>query len=191
MNEQRRHHRIRFNKLPTVRIGQFGMIGAGELESLSLGGCMVRCEMPLRANEVFGCEFSVFGSALIDVAALVVSKIGNLYGARFHTGPIGESLIQQAMDSALVDGNASILSINDLQGRKVMRVVGGLTARLRNDFIHSLTKMGVDDLDLSGVTEIDSEGLSLCRIAVEQHKVGIIRPSPCIRAVMGARLMSA
>jgi hypothetical protein len=69
-----------------------------------------------------------------------------------------------------------------------MRVVGGLTARLRNDFLHSLAKIGVDDLDLSGVTEVDGDGLSLCRIAVEEHKVGIVRASPCIRAVMTGRM---
>jgi len=188
MNEQRRHHRIRFNNLPTVRIGQFGFSGSGEMESLSLGGCMVRSDLPLRSGEAFGCEFSVFGSPLIDVSAVIVSKIGDLHGARFQTGPISEALIQAAMDFALANGHASILSINDLQGRKVMRIVGGLTARLRNDFLHSLAKIGVDDLDLSGVTEIDSEGLSLCRIAVEEHKVGIVRPSSCIRAVMAGRL---
>lgn len=188
MNEQRRHHRIRFNHLPTVRIGQFGLAGSGELESLSLGGCMVRSSLALRSGEAFGCEFSVFGLPLVDVSAVVVSKIGDLFGARFQAGPISERLIQESMDFALAHGAASILSINDLQGRKVMRVVGGLTARLRNDFLHSLAKMGIDDLDLSGVTDVDGDGLSLCRIAVEEHRVGIVRASACMRAVMTGNL---
>ena len=101
-------------------------------------------------------------------------------------GPISEALIQNAIDTALTTGQASVLSINDLQGRKVMRIAGGLNGGLRNDFMHSLTKMGVDEMDLSGVTEIDSAGLDLCRIAVEQHRVGIVRPSSCVRALMAA-----
>jgi len=188
MKEQRKHQRIRFNTLPSVRIGQRGLAGTGQLESLSLGGLMLRTELPLRVGEVFGCEFVVFDSPLIDMPALVVNKLGNLYGARFQLGRVREWRIQQAMNTAMASGKASVLSINDLQGRKVMRIAGGLNAGLRSDFMHSLTKMGVDDLDLSGVTEIDSVGLDLCRIAVEQHSVDIVSPSSCVRTVMAGRL---
>ncbi len=54
--------------------------------------------------------------------------------------------------------------------------------------MHSLTKPGVDQLDLSDVTEIDGVGLDLCRIAVEQHSVDIVRPSACVRAGMARRI---
>jgi len=184
MKEQRRHQRVRFNTLPTVHIGQFGMAGTGELESLSLGGLMLRTELPLKVGEAFGCEFVVFDSPLIDMTAVVVSKIGNLYSVRFQAGPISAWLIQDAIDNALTSGKASILSINDLQGRKVMRVAGGLNGGLHNDFMHNLNRMGVTELDLSGVTEIDSAGLTLCRVAVEQYKVGIVQPSPCVSVAM-------
>ena len=181
MKEQRKHQRIRFNSLPTVRIGQFGIAGTGSLENLSIGGLMMRTELPLKLGESCGCEFVVFDSPLIDMSAIVVSKIGDLYGARFQAGPVSEWLIKEAMNDALSSGKASVLSINDLQGRKVMRVSGGLSRGLRNDFMHHLTRMGIDDLDLSEVTEIDDAGLELCRIAVEQYKVRIVHASPCVR----------
>ena len=118
------------------------------------------------------------------MSAVVVNKIGDCYGARFQAGPISELLIQDAIDSALASGKASVLSINELQGRKVMRVGGGLNDGLRNDFMHGLAKVGVDDLDLSGVTRIDSAGLELCRIAVEQHGVGIVGTSSCAQVAL-------
>jgi hypothetical protein len=188
MREKRRHQRIRFNTQPLIRIGQEGISGTGELENLSLGGLMLRTGLSLRVGEPFGCEFVVFDSPLIEMSAVVVNKIGDLYGARFQAGPISEWLIQGAIDNALASGKASILSINDLQGRKVMRISGGLNGGLRNDFMHGLTRMGVNDMDLSGVTEIDGEGLDLCRFAVERHKVMIVRPSPCVRALMAGQI---
>ena len=60
------------------------MAGNGELENLSLGGLMLRTPLPLNIGEACGCEFVICGSPLIDMSALVVSKIGDLYGARFH-----------------------------------------------------------------------------------------------------------
>lgn len=184
MREQRRHQRIRFNVQPIVRIGQYGLAGTGELANLSLGGLMLRTELPLRIGEACGCEFSVFESPLIDLSVSVTSKIGDQYGARFQAGPINEWLILTAIDNALALGLASILSINDLQGSKVMRITGGMNGSLRNDFMHSLTKMGVDKLDLSAVTEIDHVGLDLCRIAVEEHSVDIVQPSACVCAML-------
>lgn len=191
MNEQRRHQRIRFNSPHPVRIGQFGFSGSGELESLSLGTLMLRSELPIRVGVAVGCEFVIFDSPLIDLSAVVVSRIGQLYVARFQAGPISECLIRDAIDRGLATGRASVLSINDLRGRKVMRIAGGLNAGLRNDFLHGLTRMGVDELDLSAVTQVDDEGLDLCRIAVEQHRVAIAAPSPCVRAVMTGRMVLA
>ncbi len=191
MREQRRHQRIRFSIPPRVRIGQSGLSGNGELENLSLGGLMLRTGLPLKVGEAFGCEFTVYDSPLIDMSAQVVSKIGDLYGARFRAGPISEWLIQEATDRALAAGKASILSINDLHGRKVMRIVGGMNEGLRSDLMHGLTRMGVDEMDLSGVTAIDSAGVELCRIAVNRHQVGIVNPSPCVQAVLRERKAAA
>lgn len=183
MREQRRHQRIRFNQPPPIRVGQNGQAGKGTLENLSLGGLMLRTDVALKVGDTFGCEFSVFGSPLIDMPVVAVSKIGDLYGARFQAGPISEVLIQEAIDSALAAGHASILSIHDLQGRKVMRISGGMNNGLRSDFMHSLTRVGVHELDLSGVTDIDSSGLALCLIAAEQYSVSIGARSPCVERV--------
>ena len=188
MNEQRRHQRIRFNNPPRVLIGQLGHGGGGELENLSLGGMLVHTELPLQVGEAFGSEFVVFDSPLIDMSAQVVNKIGDRYGARFQAGPVSELLIAQAIANALSLGKASVLSINELQGRKVMRVVGGLNDGLRNDFMHGLTKVGVDELDLSAVSNVDSAGLVLCRLAVDQFRTRIVAQSPCVEALMLERV---
>ena len=187
MREQRRHQRIRFNAPPPVRVGQRGLAGVAALENLSLGGLLLRTSLPLRLNEMCGCEFLAYGAPLIDLSALVVSRLGDLYGLRFLTGPVSERLIQSAIDQALDQGKASTLTINELQGRKVMRVVGGLNSGLRNDFVYGLNKVGVRELDLSEVTEVDGDGIDLCRMALGQFNVAIIRSSPCVRSAMGSR----
>jgi hypothetical protein len=177
MKEQRRHQRIRFNTCPVVRLGQSGCAGTGTLENLSLGGLLVRTELPLRVGELFGCEFRVFDSPLIDMTATVVNQVGDCFGARFQAGPISELLIQDAIDQALAQGAASMLRINEVQGRKVMRIDGGLNAGLRNDFMYNLTRIGVVEIDLTGVTNIDAAGLELCHVAVEDYRIGIMPPS--------------
>ncbi|MEI7612761.1 MAG: PilZ domain-containing protein [Betaproteobacteria bacterium] len=176
MKEQRRHQRIRFNTCPVVRLGQSGCAGTGTLENLSLGGLMVRTELPLRVGEIFGCEFRVIDSQLIDMAATVVNQVGNCFGARFQPGPISGWLIQDAIDQALAQGAASMLSINDIQGRKVMRIAGGLNAGLRSDFMYNLTRIGVVEIDLSSVTNIDEAGLDLCHVAVEDYRIRVLPP---------------
>jgi hypothetical protein len=184
VNELRRHQRIRFNTPPAVRIGQYGWAGRGVLESLALGGLMLRSEFPLRIGEAFGCELEVFASPLIDLSAQVVSRVGDRYSARFQAGPLSACLIQEAIDRGLAAGEASILSVNEVRGRKMMRIAGGFNGGLRDDFMHALTRTGVDWIDLSAVTIIDDEGSELCRIAVEEHQVGIVRPSPCVCAAL-------
>jgi hypothetical protein len=174
MKEQRRHQRIRFNVQPVVRMGQAGMIRLGRLENLSLGGLMVRTDLPLKSGEIFGCEFSIFGFYLIDISAVVVGSVGELFSSRFQAGPISEVLLQDEMLRALSSGKGSVLSVNELQGRRVMRIQGGLNESLRNDFLHGL-KIGVDEIDLSKVTDIDLVGAELCQIALKQQ-VGLIRP---------------
>ena len=183
MREQRRHQRVRFNSLPSVRLGQFGCGGTGTLENLSLSGLMLRSALPLKVNEPVGCEFSVFDSPLIDISAVIVSRLGDLFGARFQAGPLSQFLIQAAIDSALASGRASTLTINEVQGRKVMRISGGLNAGLRNDFLHGVIKVGVSEIDLSEVTDIDSEGVDLCRLACADHHIPIVRPSACVRSL--------
>ena len=185
MREQRRHQRIRFNHPPCVRIGQGGKAGRGELENLSLGGLMLRTDLSLVVGAVLGCEFSVLDSSSIDLAAVVVSKVGDCYGTRFQLGPISASLIEQALAS----GKASILSINEREGRKTMRIGGGLNACLRSDFMHGLTRVGVDEMDLSAVTGMDRDGLELCRIAVEQYRVALIQPSPCVASGLAGYIL--
>lgn len=173
MLDQRRHQRIRFSTPPVVTIGHGGAVGSGEIENLSLSGLMMRTDLPLTIGHTAGCEFSVFGSPVIDVPAAVVSRVGNLYGARFQTGPINQILIEDAIDSALASGKASILSVHELGGKKVMRIVGGLVGALRNDFMHSLTRVGVDEIDLGGVTAVEQAGLALCLVAVSRHGAAI------------------
>lgn len=169
MLDQRRHQRIRFSTPPVVTIGHGGAVGSGEIENLSLLGMMLRTDLPLTIGHSAGCEFSVFGSPIIDVPAAVVSRVGNLYGVRFQTGPINQVLIEDAIDGALASGKASILSVHELGGKKVMRIVGGMVGALRNDFMHALTRVGVDEIDLAGVTAVEQAGLALCLVAVNRH----------------------
>ena len=178
MKEQRRHQRIRFNVPPRIRVGQTGHSELGRLENLSLGGLLMRLDLPLKTAEVFGCEFSVFGSVLIDVSAIVVGRIGEeLYSARFQPGPISEQLLADEITRALSSGRASVLSVNEIHGRRVMRVIGGLNASLRNDFMHALEKVGVEGIDLSEVKDVDRAGAELCRIAIRDYQLDILRPS--------------
>lgn len=178
MKEQRRHQRIRFNVPPLVRLGQSGASGLGRLENLSLGGLMVRTEVSLQPGEPFGCEFSICGSIMIDLSAVVVSRVGELFCARWQPGPVSERLLAEVIARALSSGNGSVLTVNEFQGRRVMRVAGGLNASLHNDFMHGLTKVGVDEIDLSCVTDMDVAGAELCRIAGQTHRVGrIVRPA--------------
>ena len=168
MKEQRRHQRIRFNVQPLVRLGQHGFTGMGRLENLSLGGLMLRTDLRSKLARRSCCEFAVFGSALVDMSAVVVSRVGDMFCARFEAGPISELLIGDVIDRALSSGKASILSLNEFQGRRVMRVAGGLNGCLHNDFMHGLTKVGVDEIDLSGVTDIDNAGVELCRVVPQR-----------------------
>lgn len=182
MHEQRRHQRIRFSVPPKMRIGFDGQIGKGEIENLSLSGLMVRTDLPLETARQIGCEFRVFDSPVIDVPATVVTRVGNLFGVRFQPGPISQIQIEDAIASALAAGKASILSVHEVGAGKTMRVVGGLTGALRNDFMHALTRVGVEELDVSSVTAVDPAGLSLCLVAVERHGVRLGEQSACFSA---------
>lgn len=179
MLDQRRHQRIRFGNLPKVSIGFSGARGEGLIENLSLSGLMVRTAMPLEISHNIGCEFRIFGSPVIDVPATVVSRVGNLFGVRFQSGPINQILIDDAISSALASGNASILAVHESGGQKIMRITGGLCSSLRNDFMHALTRVGVDEIDLEGVTLVDQAGLALCLVACNRHGVKLGAQSPC------------
>ena len=179
MEDQRRHQRIRFGSPPSIKIGYAGSTMRGTVENLSLSGIMVRTPQLLEVGKTFGCEFSVFGSPKIDVAAITISKVGDLFGARFQSGPISDLLIRDAMDTALASGQASVVSMHKQQGRRIMRIIGGLNATLANDFFYSLTKVGVDDIDVGGVTQVDESGLNLCLNAVARHNATIGEQSEC------------
>ena len=186
MKDQRRHQRIRFQKPPLVRIGKPGAVVIAELENLSLGALVFRCELPLSVGETVGCEFVLFDSPLIEFSALVVSRIGDLCNARFQAGPLTELLIAEALENALAAGKASLLSINDVGGRKVMRVAGALSARLHNDFMHGLFSVRVVELDLAEVSAIDAAGVALCQAAVDRHGVAIVHAPPRVLAALAA-----
>lgn len=177
--DQRRHQRIRFGAPPSIRIGYAGSVGDGLIENLSLSGLMFRIDLSLDIGHTVGCEFSVFGSPLIDVPATVVSRVGNLFGARFQTGPINQVVIDDAITAALAAGKASILSVHELGGRKVMRIAGGLNGTLRNDFMHALTRVGIDEIDLGAVSTTDRAGLALCLVATGRHGVVLGAQSAC------------
>ena len=185
MAEQRRHQRMRFTVPPCVRIGQEGLSGEGLLENLSLGGLMLRADLPLRVNAPCGVEFSVIDGVRLDLSLLVVSRVGDRYGARFSPGPLSECLIQHAMAQSVARGEASSLSVKTSQGRKVLRVLGFLGVGLRSDFLYAIHTGGVAEIDLSAVTAIDADGLALCRQALEHKRLVIVRQSACVRAALG------
>ncbi len=179
MLEQRRHQRIRFSSLPRVYLGYGGAVDVGGIENLSLSGLMVRTSLALEVGNTAGCEFSLFGSPLIDVPLSIVSRIGDVYGGRFQTGPINQVIIEDAIEAALASGHASILAVRDVGGRKIMRVIGGLNGSLRNDMMHALLRIGVEEMDLGSVTAVDQNGLALCLVATGRHNVAIGEQSQC------------
>ena len=182
MQDQRRHQRIRFSVQPPIKIGYSGQVARGKIENLSASGVMFRVDLPLAVDKTFGCEFKVFGSPKIDIAAPVVSRVGDLFGARFVSGPISDVLIQDTMDAALGDGQASIVSMHRVDGRRTMRIIGGLNGSLRNDFEYSLGKVGVDEIDVGQVTQVDEAGLQLCLHAVARKGACIGAQSPVFSA---------
>lgn len=189
MQEQRRHQRIRFGVPPSMKIGYGGVMGGGVIENLSLSGIMFSTSMALEIGHTAGCEFSLFGSPVIDVPAAVVSRVGSVFGARFQTGPINQVVIEDAINRALAGGQASILNIHEISGKKVMRISGGLNGALRNDFMHALTRVGVSEIDAEAVTSVDQAGLALCLVATGRHGVKIGAQSSCFaEAWMSAQI---
>ena len=69
-----------------------------------------------------------------------------------------------------------------------MRITGGLTGSLRSDFMHALTRVGVDELDVEGVTAVDQAGLALCVVATTRHRVVIGDQSACFAEAWGQAL---
>lgn len=179
MSDRRKHQRIRFSHPLLVRIGYGGRVGEGKIENLSLSGLMLISPFALTVGHVVGCEFSLAGWPRLDVAARVVSHVGDCYGVRIEPGLIAPYILDEAIPGQLASGQAATLSFHTLAGKHVMRVVGGLSAMLSHDFMHALTRMGVHELDLSAVTAVDSVGLGLCRVAVARHGVHISARSDC------------
>lgn len=179
MQEQRRHQRIRFSEPPRARLGFGGASGDGFIENLSMSGMMLRTDLSLEIGKTVGCEFSLFTAPWMDLPVTVVSRIGDLYGTRFQAGLINQVLIEDAIAHAMAAGKASVLGVHEHGGRRVMRITGGLNGTLRNDFMHALTRVGVDEIDLAGVTAVDQAGLALCLVAVNRHGAIIGAQSDC------------
>lgn len=166
--EQRRHQRVRFGHPPPVVLGSAGWFGEANIENLSLSGLMIRCTQPVTIGQILGCEFSVAGAPLVDLPIQVVSRLGDVFGARFMAGPLSQILIEETLLAVMENGLASLLTVHDRSGQKVMRILGGLNAALHNDFMHALTRMAVVEIDLAGVSRVDAAGLTLCRLALQQ-----------------------
>lgn len=179
MQDKRRHQRIRFGCPPPITVGYGGRVGFGSIENLSASGLMMRTEMNLEVGHRVGCEFSIFDLPTIDLPAAVVSKVGGMFGIRFEIGPISQVLIDDAITLALSEGHASVLTMHETAGRKVMRIAGGLNGNLRNDLMYSLTRVGVDEIDVSEVTAVDQAGLALCLVAQGRYGVRIGQQSEC------------
>lgn len=179
MQERRRHQRVRFANPPAILIGFSGQTELGEIENISSSGLMLRSHLPLEIGRLAGCEFSLFGSPRIDLPVSVVSRVGDLFGVRFQAGPISQVTIDDALASVLVRGIASTLGVHEVEGRKVLRVIGGLNGGLENDFMHALTRVGLDAIDVSGVTAVDDAGLALCVLAAGRYQVNIGEGSAC------------
>lgn len=182
MIEQRRHQRIRFGEPPQARIGHAGQVGMATIENLSLSGLMLRTDMPLTIGRQLGSEFLLLGVPPLDMSMTVVSRVGDMYGMRFNAGLINQTLLEDGIRQALALGHGAILSVHELAGRKVMRIAGGLNGALRNDFMHAMTRVGVDEVDVSAVTEVDQAGLALCLVATSRHGAIIGAQSACFAA---------
>ncbi|MBS1189984.1 MAG: PilZ protein [Rhodocyclaceae bacterium] len=182
MQDKRRHQRIRFRSPPPIRIGYGGVVGQGSIENLSLSGLMLRTEMKLDVGHRAGCEFSLFGSPMIDLPAIVVNRMGDLIGLRMESGPISQILISDAIAAALAEGHACVLTMHETEAGKIMRIAGGLNGTLQTDVMYSLTRVGVDEIDVSEVTAVDRAGLALCLLAQGRYGVRIGRQSDCFSA---------
>lgn len=179
MQDRRRHQRVRFGNSPAILIGFGGASSQGSIENISSSGMMLRTELPLEIGRHAGCEFSLFGSPMIDVPVAIVSRVGDLFGVRFQGGPISQVTIDDAVVASLARGDASVLGVHEIEGRKVLRISGGLNAGLRTDFMHALTRVGVDEIDVSEVTAVDQAGLALCVVATARHRVKMGAQSSC------------
>ncbi len=179
MQDRRRHPRIRFGHPPAIRLGMSGATGEGLIENVSTSGLMLRTDMELPINHVIGVEF-VLGSAFpVDVPANVISRVGDLYCLRFRTGPLSYAALDLAIDHALSQGIASTVVIHEIAGKRVMCIAGGLNDGIGGDFMHALTRVGIDEIDLSEVTAVDRSGLALCTVAKIRHRVHLGPCSEC------------
>lgn len=191
MKDQRRYPRVRFGRPCRVRIGYRAAFGEGVIENLSPGGLMLRTDMVFEIGRPFGCEFSLDGSTLIDLPCTVVSRIGDQFSVRFQSGPLSRILVGDAILGALASGAASVLSVHELGGQRILRIVGGLNASLRNDFMHALAHGAVNEIDAAGVTAVDAAGIELCVQASGRYGVALGAQSTCFaeawkKAVTGA-----
>lgn len=179
MHDQRRYPRIRFSRPLPAFVGLRGQTVRAEIHNLSQAGALIRTDLPLNTGDRFGLEFALQGMGL-DLVPTVVSRIAGLIGVRFEAGPASLIQLEESMNDSIRNGIASVLSMHNRSGRKVMRIAGALNLSLRNDFFHALDKMGVAEIDLSEVTAVDPDGLALCVVAAEKNGVIIDRLSPAV-----------
>lgn len=180
--EKRRNQRIRFNAPMGVRLGYDKSSYDGRLTNLSRQGLMVDTELSVPIGTRLGCEFSLEYGCVIDLSVIVVSHLGCMFGARFQLGPVSRMLIDSGIEASLTSGTASTLSFHEQGGKHLIRVTGGLSGILRSDFMHTLTRGNIDELDLAGVTSVEASGLALCLLAKEKYQVNIGACSPCFTA---------
>jgi len=45
--------------------------------------------------------------------------------------------------------------------------------------MHALTRVGIEEIDLSAVTTVDQAGLALCLVATKNHSVNLGQQSAC------------
>ena len=121
MSDRRKHQRIRFAHPPSVRIGYGGRAGEGRIENLSLSGLMLFSPFTLVVGHVVGCEFALGRWPRLDVAARVVSHVGEFYGLRIEPGLIAPFILDEAIPGQLASGQAATLSFHTLSGKITLK----------------------------------------------------------------------
>lgn len=141
------------------------------LENLSVSGLMLRTSLPLEIGQDIGIACAFPWSAAIDLPVTIVSRVGDLYGARFRAGPLTETILADTVGEALQRGDASTASVHELGGCRVLRIVGGLNESLRGDLLHFIERVGVDEIDAAEVTAVDVATLAIFKSALQAGRL--------------------
>lgn len=177
MLERRRHQRVRCAQSLALRIGHAGAQGVGVLENLSASGLMMRSALPLRVGQDFGLSFAFNWSPLVETGATAVSRVGDLVGVRFNAGPLTVGHLSECIAEALRRGEASTAAVHESNGRKVLKVAGGLSESLLGDLRHFVERVGVDDLDAGEVTYVSPAAMAVFVEPLRQGRLQLLRAS--------------